>query len=66
MDKIPVDSSAISAMAYSGGALTVWWQNSNRSTTYMGVPPRLWEMLQGSESKGRFIATRIKGKYKEA
>jgi hypothetical protein len=66
MDRIPVNSSAISAMAYANGALTVWWQNSNRRTTYLGVPPRLWEMLQGAESKGGFIAKHIKGKFKEA
>lgn len=65
MEKIPVDSTAISAMAYAGGALTVWWKNSNRSTTYLAVPERLWETLQGSESKGKFISSHIKGEFKE-
>lgn len=65
MDRIPVDSTAISAMAYSGNALTVWWKNSNRSTTYLGVPARLWETLQGAESKGKFISSHIKGRFKE-
>lgn len=61
---IPVNSSAISHYQYANGLLTVKWK-SNSTTTYVGVPDYLWEQLQASESKGKFIATKIKGHFKE-
>ncbi len=62
---IPVNSSAISHYQYANGALTVKWK-SGSTTTYIGVPANLWEQLQGAESKGKFIAQKIKGRFKEA
>lgn len=64
-DLIPVNSSAVDRIGYSNGILTVRWK-SGTITQYLAVPGYLWELLQGAESKGRFIAKNIKGKFKEA
>lgn len=65
-DLIPVKSSAVDRIGYSNGVLTVHWRASGSITQYLAVPGYLWEQLQGAESKGRFIATKIKGRFKEA
>lgn len=61
---IPVDSRAISGYRYHEGVLTVRW-HSGRTTSYVGVPLYLWQQLQGAVSKGNFISTNIKGKFRE-
>lgn len=61
---IPIDSTAISHMGYSNGVLTVKWK-SNKITAYVGVPHHVWKQLEGAQSKGSFVATKIKGVYRE-
>lgn len=64
MPMIPVNSSAVAAISYSNGILTVKWK-SLRVTQYLAVPGYLWEQLQGAESKGQFLNKKIKGVYRE-
>ena len=61
---IPVVSTAIRSMGYDNGNLTVEW-HSRKRTTWTGVPPRVWQLLQGASSKGRFISENVKGRFKE-
>lgn len=63
---IPVVSTAVKRVGYDDGALIVEWKSSGSTTIYVGVPERIWQQLQAADSKGRFIAAHLRGKYREA
>jgi len=62
-EPIAVNSSWVRSVDYSGGLLTVVTKQGKR-IVYLGVPPALWERLQGAPSKGEFINRHIRGTYK--
>jgi hypothetical protein len=63
---IPVDSTALRSIGpYVNGSLTVTWKSGNLST-FHAVPERLWHELQASTSKGRFVNSHLKGRFKES
>jgi hypothetical protein len=63
-EPIPVNSSWVQSIDYSGGLLTVTTKKGKR-IVFLGVPPGIWEQLQGAPSKGEFINRHIRGKFKE-
>ena len=62
-EPIPVNSSWVESIDFSGGVLTVVTQKGKR-LVFLGVPPALWEQLQAAPSKGEFINKHVKGKFK--
>jgi len=61
---IPVDSSAIRAVGYSGGCLDVLFWTSDTIYTHPGVPYTLYVALINADSIGGFDNLHIRGKYK--
>lgn len=62
--RLPVNSSWVSTISYSGGMLTVTTKHG-RIFSYLSVPEYLWQQLQASPSKGEFLNAKIKGKFAE-
>lgn len=60
---IAVDSSAIRAIGYDGGTLTVEF-HTGRIYDHPGVPYSLFAAFLQSSSKGAFYNYRIRGRYK--
>jgi KTSC domain len=63
-EPIPVNSSWVRSIDFSGGLLTIV-TNKGKRIVFLGVPPEVWERLQSAPSKGEFINKQIKGKFKE-
>jgi hypothetical protein len=62
---IPVKSRALRSIGpYINGNLTVTWHSGRRST-WTQVPETIWAQLQAAESKGQFVNSHLKGKFKE-
>jgi hypothetical protein len=64
MHMLPVVSSVVSAIGYDGE--TQWLDLAfvdGSAYRYLGVPPELFADLMNAKSKGRFINSRIKGKF---
>jgi hypothetical protein len=60
---IPVDSSAIRAVGYFGGILTVEF-TSGRTYHHPGVPYWVFAGLLLASSKGAFYNAYVKGRYR--
>jgi hypothetical protein len=62
-----VKSSYVSDIGYDPDTrvLDVWHKDGNKYS-YLGVGPDVHEALMESSSKGGFIASRIRGMYREA
>lgn len=67
MNWIVVDSSTISRMAYDEPrkALAVEFKNGSRYE-YYDLPPHVFQQMNGSASKGQFLSSNIKGRYRYA
>ena len=64
MRRSPVSSSAISSVGYDRKAKTLELEFSSGGIyDYYEVPPKVYAKLMSAESKGRFIAEQIRGKY---
>lgn len=64
LDRIPVTSSAISAIGYDPESQVLHVEMPNGHVyTYDGVSPSAHAALIGAESIGRHFGTEIKGKY---
>ncbi len=64
MRRSPVSSSAVSSVGYDRKAKTLELEFSSGGIyDYYEVPPKVYAELMSAESKGRFIAERIRGKY---
>lgn len=65
MDMIQVDSSNIAGIGYdeSSNTLQVWFNNGT-SYQYFDVPERVFEEMKNAESKGKFLASHIKGSFR--
>jgi hypothetical protein len=61
-DWIPVDSTAISAVAYNNGTLFIRWIEGN-PYTYSIVPEHKFEELMTSDSIGEYVNREIKPHY---
>ncbi len=59
---IPVNSSAIRAVGYFGGVLTIKF-TSGRVYDHPGVPVWIFLGLMAASSKGSFYNSYIRGKY---
>jgi hypothetical protein len=60
---IPVHSSAIRAIGWAGGILTVCF-HSGRIYDHPGVPYSVFEELLNAGSKGRYYNRYIRGRYR--
>ena len=61
---IPVDSTALRAVGYEGGALLVLFWTSDTIYHHPGVPYSLFVNLLNATSKGTFYNQQIRGKYR--
>jgi hypothetical protein len=61
-DWIPVDSTAISAVAYNNGTLYIRWSEGN-SYTYSPVPSHKFQQLMTADSIGDYVNREIKPHY---
>lgn len=63
--RVPVDSSAVESIGYQEAvqALDVEYEGG-KVYRYADVPPRVHRELMAAESKGRFVNTEIKPRYK--
>jgi hypothetical protein len=61
----PEESSAISHLGYNDERreLYVTFRDSGNAYAYLGVPRNEYDELLEAESKGHFVATRIKPRY---
>jgi hypothetical protein len=60
----PVDSSNIAAIGYEPATETMCVQFKNGAAyIYLDVKPEVYQEFLDSESKGKFLAQTIKGKY---
>jgi hypothetical protein len=56
------ESSNIAKFSYHNDTLTVVFKNGGKYA-YFGVPSSIFEGMKGSESKGKFINSEVKGKF---
>ena len=64
MNRTPVTSSSIASAGYSAEESTVEIEYRNGSVyQYFAVPRGVFESLLGAESKGTFVARRLRGRY---
>lgn len=65
MRRRPVSSSAISSIGYDPKKEVLELEFSSGGVyDYYEVPPTVYEELMSAESKGRFIAEEIRGRYR--
>ena len=64
VEPIPINSSWVKSIDYSGGLLTIVTAKGKR-IVLIGVPPEIWEQFQSATSKGEFYNKNLKGKFKE-
>ncbi|WP_299205800.1 KTSC domain-containing protein [uncultured Tateyamaria sp.] len=57
-----VNSSAISAIDWNGGTLSIWFRQSGRYD-YFGVPESVYEAFLAAPSKGGFYNDHIRDRY---
>lgn len=67
MNWVAVDSSTISRIAYDEArrVLTVEFKNGSRYE-YYDVPAIMFQQMTAASSKGQFLASAIKGRYRYA
>lgn len=67
MNWISVDSSTMSRMAYDAArrVLAVEFKNGTRYE-YFDVPSVIFDQMKSSESKGKYMAVHIKGRFRYA
>ena len=64
MQMYPVESSNIARIGWDAeSGLRIEFKPSGAAYTYPGVSFDVWNDFQESESKGKFFAANIKGKY---
>ena len=63
-EMIPVKSSNIAGIAYEPNQmiLTVWFLNGS-IYNYYDVPTSVWTSFQNADSKGKYLAANIKGRF---
>ena len=63
-EMIPVKSSNIAGIAYDSQqmVLTVWFLNGS-IYNYYDVPTAVWTSFQNADSKGKYLAANIKGRF---
>lgn len=61
---IPVKSSNLAGIAYEPNQmiLTVWFLNGS-IYNYYDVPTSVWTSFQNADSKGKYLAANIKGRF---
>lgn len=61
---IPVKSSNLAGIAYDSQqmVLTVWFLNGS-IYNYYDVPKAVWTSFQNADSKGKYLAANIKGRF---
>lgn len=63
MNMTPVSSSNIASIGYEGSTLYVRF-NSGALYAYYGVPQSVYNGLMSASSRGKFLATYVKGSYR--
>jgi len=63
-EMIPVKSSNLAGIAYEPNQmiLTVWFLNGS-IYNYYDVPTSVWTSFQNADSKGKYLAANIKGRF---
>jgi hypothetical protein len=65
MEMISVQSSNMDKIGYDEVKQELFIRFKNGSTyKYNGVPASIWEELQSSESKGKYLNANVKGEYR--
>ena len=65
MDRHAVTSSNVASVGYENGTLEVEFKNG-AVYDYSDVAPEEYQALLGSESVGKFVASRVRGRYPTA
>lgn len=62
MERQPVESSNVASVGYENGTLEVEFKNG-AVYDYSDVSPEEYQALLESESVGKFVASRVRGRY---